>query len=376
MRDALATPQVLALAFVVVSCGSSDQPSVASEPATWTVGAAPIAEIGQVDGDPEYLFSRISHAKLLPDGRVAVVDNADATIRVFSADGLFDHAFGGEGEGPGEFAYISGIQVSPPDTIVAHDSQLLRLSRFLTSGSLIATVPLRAEDGLPEIYLGAYSNGELGFAWIRQGPRSGEDVTPDEMRIARFDESGHMNAMLGTETGMLRTGSSPLAFSPHLYTELIHDSVYITNGLRPEIQVWDHEGNLARTITIPIQPLDPTVAWTELETELLARDDRFELQWFENQPRDVSLPFIAMMLVDDQDRLWIKKYNPRTDSHLLRTGRARGGDWLILETSGAIVASVHLPDGFLLLDIGKDRLLGKVRDGLGVETLQVYGIAE
>jgi hypothetical protein len=47
-----------------------------------------------------------------------------------------------------------------------------------------------------------------------------------------------------------------------------------------------------------------------------------------------------------------------------------------LETSGAIVASVHLPDGFLLLDIGKDRLLGKVRDGLGVETLQVYGIAE
>jgi hypothetical protein len=184
-----------------------------------------------------------------------------------------------------------------------------------------------------------------------------------------------MSALLGTETGMLRTGSSPLAFSPHLHTELIHDSIYITNGLRPEIQVWDREGNLAHAIAVPIPPFDPAVAWTELETELFARNDRFELQWFEGQPRDVPIPFISMMLVDDRDRLWIKTYNPRTDSHLLRTGRGRGGEWLILEASGGVVATIHLPDGFLLLDVGGGRLLGKIRDELGLPYRGIAGVS-
>ena len=87
-----------------------------------------------------------------------------------------------------------------------------------------------------------------------------------------------------------------------------------------------------------------------------------ELQWFEGQPRDVALPRISMMLMDDRDRLWVKKYDPSTDSHLIGPSRCRGGEWLIMETSGEVVATIDLPEGFLLLDVRGDRLLGKVQD--------------
>ena len=169
-----------------------------------------------------------------------------------------------------------------------------------------------------------------------------------------------------------------MAFSPDLYAELIRDSIFLTNGLPPEIQVWDQEGNLARTITVPAPEVNSSEAWTQLEEVLLTRGNQFELRWFEDelQPRDGPVPPISMMLVDDQQRLWVKMYDPRTDSHLLTTGRRTGGEWLILDLSGAVVATTHLPEGFLLLDVRGGRLLGKTRDALGVERVQVYEIVE
>ena len=124
---------------------------------------------------------------------------------------------------------------------------------------------------------------------------------------------------------------SPLAFSPYFYGEVIGNSVFLTNGLRPEIQVWDHQGALVRTIHVPFPEVNPSEAWTQLEEALLARGNELELRGLEVQPREVTIPRISKMLVDDQDRLWVKKYDPRTDNFFLRS-RCRGGKWLILET--------------------------------------------
>ena len=156
-----------------------------------------------------------------------------------------------------------------PDTLVVYDPGLLRLTRFLTTGALVSTQNFEGQDGFPEIYLGRFSTGEYGFSWIRLGPRDGSQVNADVMRIARFGESGRMNALLGTETGMIRASTSPVAFSPHLYVELIRDSIFLTKLLPPEIQVWDHDGNLARTITVPAPEVNSTEAWTQLEEVLL-----------------------------------------------------------------------------------------------------------
>ncbi len=373
---AAAIPRPLVFVLpLVLSCSAGGDGSVGSlGPAFWSVGSEPVITIGEVEGQAEYLFSRIGPAALLPDGRIAVADMDEAAIRLFSPDGSFDLAFGRRGQGPGEFSYISGIKVVPPDTIVVHDSRLYRLAKFLPSGSLVSTLQLQAEGGFPEVFLGEYSTGDLGYVWIIQGNRGDARITPDVMQFGRFGENGRLSSLLGTEQGMRRE-RSPLAFSPHLYAELIGDSVFLTNGQLPEIKVWDPQGVLVRTIHVPVPQVDPTEAWTELEEVVRARGNGLALGLLETQPREEAIPWISMMLVDDQDRLWVKRYDPRTDSHYMMEDRCSGGEWWVLESDGTVVATIELPKGFLLLDIRGNQVLGKIRDTLGVEQVRVYEFA-
>ena len=112
-----------------------------------------------------------------------------------------------------------------------------------------------------------------------------------------------------------------------------------------------------------------------LEEVVRAGGDELALGLLETQPREEAIPWISMMLVDDQDRLWVKRYDPRTDSHYLMGDRCRGGEWWILESDGTVTATIVLPEGFLLLDVRGDRLLGNTRDPLGVEQLRVHGFS-
>lgn len=317
--------RLLLLLSFLPSCsepgGGNTEPSL---PSVWSVESQPQATIGQLSGDAPYLFSRMGPAVLLPDGRIVVSDNGDPVIRVFRPDGSFDHEFGGRGEGPGEFANIFRIVVVPPDTLVIHDPRLLRLTTYSASGTLLSTLPLRAEGGRPEVYLGKFSTGELGFSWIRAAQRDMGQVSPDMMDFGRFDPSGHLTGILGSETGMRRKGS-PVAFSPHLYADLIGDSIVLTNGILPEVQVWDADGTSVRSIPIPVPEVDESSAWQELEEELLIRNNQMELSALQRDPREEGVPAIGMMLVDDQDRVWVKAFNPRTDNHLLFGDRGLGG---------------------------------------------------
>lgn len=362
------------LLSVLTSCSETANDSTKSGlPAVWSVAPQPQAAIGQLSGEAPYVFSRMGPAVLLPDRRIVVSDNGDAAIRIFHPDGSFDMEFGRRGEGPGEFADIRRIAVVPPDTIIVHDSRRFRLTAFLTSGALLSTLQLQAEGGRPEVYLGELSTGELVFSWIRVEHRDTSQVTPDVMEFGRFDESGRLTEVIGSETG-IRRKRSPVAFSPHLHAGLINDSIFLTNGSLPEIQVWDSEGKHVRSIEVPVPVVEESRAWQELEEELRTRNNQMEIRSFETLPREEGIPWIALMLVDDRDRLWVKKYNPRTDSHILFGDRGQGGEWLVMEPHGEVVATIRIPDGFLLLDIRGDQVLGRTVDSLGIQQVQVYDI--
>jgi hypothetical protein len=340
----------------------------------WTLSPEPTLTIGQTDGEREYLFSRIRSAILLPGGRIGVVDQHAEGIRVFSPEGIFEREIGRRGEGPGEFVRLSVMRFVPPDTILVHDSRLYRLTKFLTTGELLSVHRLQAVDGFPEIYLGAFSTGDLGFGWIRQGEEYDYRLRTDVMQLARFNETGQLIHRLGSHDGMIRAGSSPLAFSPHLHAEMIGDSVFLTDGLLPEVEVWDDQGNLVRTIDVPISPPNPEEAWAALEDHIRTEGNDHQRRWLGEQPTDYAIPRISMMQVDDENRLWLKKYESPADSHLYRGRRCIGGNWLIVELSGEVIATIDLPEGFLLLDIRGNRALGLTQDDLDVERLQLFEV--
>jgi len=68
------------------------------------------------------------------NGEVFVLDPVNKKVAVFDRNGVYLHAFGGDGEGPGEFRRPSRITNGPDGSIYVWDPQLKRVSQFSADG--------------------------------------------------------------------------------------------------------------------------------------------------------------------------------------------------------------------------------------------------
>jgi len=69
----------------------------------WVVEAEPFLSIGGVSADPPAMFTDVTQATRLRDGRIAILENETSELRFFAARGENLRTAGGRGEGPGEF---------------------------------------------------------------------------------------------------------------------------------------------------------------------------------------------------------------------------------------------------------------------------------
>src|SRR5687767_10774943 len=83
--------------------------ALASQQQTWTVDAQPVVRIGEVEAAPVYMFSGITGAVRLSDGRIVVADSGASNLRVYDARGRHVSTLGGPGSGPGEFQRLRGL---------------------------------------------------------------------------------------------------------------------------------------------------------------------------------------------------------------------------------------------------------------------------
>lgn len=370
--------------LVPVACSPDASRSSDAEPTVWSVAETPLATIGVADGAPEYLFQQVRGVRLLRDGRLAVADGGSSTIRLFAEDGGFLHQMGARGEGPGEFGYIQSLRVVPRDTLEVYDSANQRLTRFLADGTLVSTLTFIAGEGAPEMYIGSLPDGHHVFAWTLRRPIAPGGVArsmADSMRLGWFGPDGRFRNAFHTTTGIRRLGS-PVPFSPYPHGVLVEDRIVYTDGLRPELTVFDAGGRTVRTLPVPVEPADPASAWAALEAELRAGAETgiaARMGWTLEQLEPITdrelMPHIAEVLRDDGDRLWVKRYDPATDNFWTGTPGGTGGEWLVLGPDGDVVATIELPEGLVLEDVRGDRLVGVSRDELDVERVVVYEIS-
>lgn len=357
---------------LLLACSSdAGLPEVDADIPRWSVSGDVVAGVGVTDGSPEYTLSRVAAVRLLPDGGIAVADGQSASIRIYAADGTFVRQWGRPGQGPGEFGWINGMILSEPDTLMVYDAEQARLTSFTTEGErLPEMVTFRADDGRVEIYLGRLRDGSHAGAWIRQTPRPEDEVSPDLMRIARFGPDGAFQGVLADDVGMRRL-RGPTPFSPHFLGTVLDDRVYHTDGLEPVIPVTTAAGEPAPPLSLPLEPMETEAAWSSLEAALDSATAA-RLGEFPDLPVMDSVPVISHLLSDRRGRLWMKRYEPASDSHwLLRSRSGGGGSWLVMEPGGDVVALVSMPDGFQLMEVRGDRVAGVSRDELGVERVEV-----
>ena len=377
------------LSLALAGCVDRADPPRAPQVEEWVVGAAPELVIGEAEGAPEYLFSRIAAVRLMAHGRIVVADGGSGTLRVFGADGRIERSFGGIGEGPGEFRGLGALHAVGGDTLLAYDPESSRLSTFLVSGELLSTTRIQVDDGYPEVYLGRDSAGRHYIAWIKQAPRSAAVVTPDMMEVARFDADGTVSGSLGVFPGMRRLGS-PLPFSAHfvgavveryarnpnvsawhIVGAVVEGVPFVGDGLRPALSALGTAATSVVPVSIGRDAWIPAEAWRRLEERVTQPALKRRLQEVRSVPGADSIPVFSEVVPDPRGRIWLKHFDPATDSHFLPR-ELTGGSWTVVDTEGMAVARVALPEGFRLLEVQHDRISGVHKDDLGVERIAVY----
>jgi hypothetical protein len=317
-----------------------------------------------------------------------VADAGYLTIRVYDEEGQHLHSMGREGAGPGEFSNLLGVWLTADGELAAWDPRLLRVVRFTQAGSHVRTARIANDDvGNLEVFLGQLSCDDIVLARLALGrPQPGEQV-PDSWALQRFNLSGDLGASLGRVHGMWRYERNPVPFSPFPWVAMWNDTIYVTDGYAPEIQVLDRNGSLVRTLQVPRFGQAATRgAWAELERSVRARqsDQGLGVHWVDllerrAVPVDERMPPVGGLLLDDSGLLWVKAYEPSQDALWLRPEArfpAPGGEWYVMDsTDGALVARVELPVGLVPLEIGQDQIIGKHVDPFGVQRAVIHELS-
>jgi hypothetical protein len=78
-------------------------------------------------------------------------------------------------------------------------------------------------------------------------------------------------------------------------------------------------------------------------------------------PKHTTLPAFSGLMIDASGNLWVRDVEPRTS-------------WQVFGADGVLVAKLTLPEGFEIMDVGDDWILGTITDELGVERVRKYAI--
>jgi hypothetical protein len=88
---------------------------------TFVTDPKPLLSMGSENGSPALLFSGISDAMRLTDGRIVVASCGSNEVRFFDAKGAHVSSTGQKGNGPGDFQYIRRLFAGGGDSIGVYD---------------------------------------------------------------------------------------------------------------------------------------------------------------------------------------------------------------------------------------------------------------
>ena len=92
--------------------------------------------IGTLDGADEYILGRVGSVAVGRDGVIVVADEQVPVIRMYDARGKFIRNVGRKGGGPGEYEAIGGMRTLPDGRVALWDNRNQRITLFTPAGEL------------------------------------------------------------------------------------------------------------------------------------------------------------------------------------------------------------------------------------------------
>jgi hypothetical protein len=117
--------------------------------------------------NPDENFSEVSYLVVDGEGKIFGLDIKEQKIKVFDKNGEFLRAIGKQGQGPGEFGLVAGIQLTGDNLLMVEDNAHRRLVLFKPTGEFVKYISLADKLGLVSLLLdeqGNYLGREIVFS--------------------------------------------------------------------------------------------------------------------------------------------------------------------------------------------------------------------
>lgn len=351
----------------------------------WSVEPEPFLSIGSVGGSEGTVLDDVTGAHGLSDGGVVILNAGTREIRIYDGSGRLEKTIGRDGEGPGEFRYLSLGGVLPGDTMVVMDAALRRLSLVHPEAGVLRSARLDPKVAENATAWGVFDNRTVLFG--RGGTQAEREGVYRQMETYRLsDLEGKLAGVVGEKPGSeanhipmenLRTGEPVvitriLFFGKEGIPVASGDRFYFGSQDRFEIEVMDPQGMILRLIRVMEDPVPLTrdlwEVYVEHRIETVARDadhERRLRQLMEegSQHLPPTFPAHGSLKVDALGYLWVEESRiPGEETHV----------WSVFDREGIRLARVTLPVQMGVMEIGEGYFMGLVEDDLGVEYVQLF----
>lgn len=373
---------VALLAFAV--SGAPQRPSegrLAIGLASWEFASDPSVILGGETSHAEGVLHIVADAVRLSDGRILVANGGlSSRLPVFSAEGQYLSSLGREGDGPGEFHWITHLEAGPNDSIFIFDAALQRLTVFQEDGRVVRTARFASAGGADGRTLLSIARLAGGRTWFGRGtPRNlrgpPDIILRDTIPIGFLNDSLTNFRLLGRIPGRMMTsnvvgglrGFRPPAFTPRMLHAVWGRCVFVSAGDEPSISVFGADGRLISTFDGPGAPRPVT------DHDIASREDAlFEIapqhekpivrRRFRAEVKTEFLPLYAAMIADEWGQIWVQEYSPPWGP---------GRRWYVLSQSGERLSDVEISKALTVFSISEEGLLGSARGALG-ETVEFF----
>jgi hypothetical protein len=351
-----------------------------SDTAGWRLSDEPTLSIGIQEGDPAYQLYRAFSGLRLPDGRIVIGNTGSHEVRFYDAQGRHLRSVGREGEGPGEYAQFTSMRMwrQPNREIVVVDDK--RVHVYSDSGDFRRTIRLEAVPGRrPPFLRDAFGDGTwLGLISVGDFADAPGTVFNTTWRYYRY-------ASDGTPLGELAVADARPRFVNRIGQ--ITNFPFIPFTAEPSVAAGDSTLVFGRGVDAEIErrALDGTVRaivrWTDPERprtaeiwerykdhtldELEERRVQYARFYEEDLPIPERVPAYGELIVDDVGNLWAQRHELPWDSVHTYDVFDRDDSWL---------GAVTMPAALTPFQIGEDFVLGRHRDALNVERVQLYAL--
>lgn len=346
----------------------------------WRVAAKPSVLIGTLDGDEPYQFFEIRGASKLADGRLIVANGSSSELRVFDTVGVYLAAWGGQGEGPGEFTTgLTAVAPWPGDSLAASDGYPFRISIFDSEGNYGRSFRLDDSGGLA-VFRGTLPGGMI-FARVYSpstslAPQEGAGIARADKDLAIFGRDGEVRSSLGRHPGDEgfyrfsegRGATFDFPFARSTVPVVWGNLVTISPTDRYEIKAYRYDGQLVQIVRRDHNVRSPTQADLDAHLEKMISDlsEQQQSNLRENAPYIPvveSFPAFDNVIADALGYLWVEEYRLPGDQRTV---------WTVFGPDGRVRGLVETPPELLVLEIGDDYILGKAIDKLGGEYVQLW----